>query len=155
MDEESSVLQAGHARTALQLILSRRKRLASRRAVVLSGVAGTGKSTALQALPAQLALFTCLLVTVPQHATDPSRKASWRAFLQCILTAQGRRSIANNKQTLLEEVAGSLNAYDLLVIDQAERLSRQYIDDLCTLIRTSRWAFLLVGWKKWLKICSQ
>jgi hypothetical protein len=44
------------------------------------------------------------------------------------------------------------NLYDLLIIDQAEQLSLQYLSNLCTLLRMSRCAVLLVGqntfWEK-------
>jgi hypothetical protein len=39
----------------------------------------------------------------------------------------------------------SLNQYDLLILDQAERFSLQYLGNLCMLLSRCRCAVLLVG----------
>ncbi len=136
---------------ALDLVLRRRKQIRSVRTVVFSGAAQTGKTIALQLLPPRLPEFKVLLVTLPQQKA-PGRKITWRPFLLSILAAQGQPSTTRGVQTLLEEVIKSLSQYDLLIIDQAERFSLQYLSNLCTFLRMSRCAVLIVGqtnfWEK-------
>lgn len=137
---------------ALHLVLLRRKRTALRRTVVFSGAAQTGKTIALQQLPLRLPEFKILLVTLPQQKA-PGRKITWRPFLLSILEAQGQSSKTRGTQALLEEALHSLSQYDLFILDQVERFSLQYLSHLCTLLRLSRCAVLLV-WQKnfWKKL---
>lgn len=74
--------------SALHLVLRRRKRIQSARTVVLSGEAQTGKSIALQQLPARLPQFKVLLVTLPPEQ-QPGRKITWRPFLRISVKLRG------------------------------------------------------------------
>jgi hypothetical protein len=91
------------------------------------------------------------MVTLPPQK-GPGRKITWRPFLLSILAARGQPSTTRGAQALLEEVVESLNQYDLLILDQAERFSLQYLSNLCALMRRIRCAVLLVGqnafWEK-------
>jgi hypothetical protein len=137
---------------SLHLVLLRRKRITSRRTVVLSGAAQTGKTIALQLLLPRLPEFKVLLVSLPQQ-TAPGRKITWRPFLLSILAAQGQQSTTRDIQALQKEVGKSLSQYDLLIIDQAERFSLQYLSNLCAFLRTSRCAVLISGQRKfWEKV---
>ena len=129
---------------ALRLVLRRRKRVGAARTVVFSGAASTGKTIALQLLPPRLPEFRVLLVTLPPQRA-PGRKITWRPFLLSILAAEARSSPTRGTAALLEEVVLSLDRYDLLILDQAERFSLQYLGDLCTLLGRCRCAVLLVG----------
>lgn len=127
---------------------------ASRRVLILSGVARTGKSGALQRLPARLPRFRCLTITLPRNPTEPVRKASWRAILVAMLLAQDKHSETRNTRELLEEVAASLRVYDVVIMDQVEGLPLPAIEQFCTLLRISECTFLLVGREQFWR-CSE
>ena len=136
---------------ALRLVLRRRKRIGSARTVVFRGAAHTGKTITLHLLPPHLPEFKLLLATLPPQKA-PGRKITWRPFLLSILAAQGLPSTTRGEEALLEEVVESLNQYDLLILDQAERFSLQYLSNLCSFLHRSRCAVLMVGqnpfWKR-------
>jgi hypothetical protein len=68
------------------------KRTPSAKTVILSGEAQTGKSIAMQQLPARLSQYLVLLVTLPQQQA-PGRKITWQPFLlniTCYQESSGR-----------------------------------------------------------------
>ena len=106
----------------------------------------------LQQLPVRLAEYKVLLVVLPLQQA-PGRKITWRPFLLSILAASGQPSTTHGPQALLEEVLERVNQYDLLILDQMERFSLQYLSELCVLLRRCRCALLLVGHPKfWGKV---
>jgi hypothetical protein len=142
----------GAITTALRLVLRRRKQVAARRTIIFSGAAQTGKTIALHLLPSRLPEFKMLLVTLPPQKA-PGRKITWRPFLLSILAACGQPSTTHGPQALLEEVLERINPYDLLILDQMERFSLQYLSDFCALLKRCRCAVLLVGHPKfWDKV---
>ena len=134
------------------LLQQKRKRTPTAKTVILSGEAPTGKSIAMQQLPARLSDCKALLVTLPQQQA-PGRKITWRPFLLSMLAACEQKSTTHGPQALLEEVIHCINQYDLLILDQMERFSLQYLSDFCSLLRRCRCAVLLVGHPKfWDKV---
>lgn len=105
MDEGSYVLQELLTWPALQLLLRRRKRLKSRRVILLGGVAGMGQKYCAPGL-AGAACTICLSV---RHRSSSRDRAFAAGVLSSNLVAQGKHSTMRNNRPLMDEVETSLH----------------------------------------------